>query len=103
MSAKDPGSIAIDVAKLGAFAVALPGRIHAAAQAVEAAERQLARVLVLRATGHTLKNSALAVARMALARAQRDLEDLQRIQGALPALLAPAREPRAAESAAIAL
>lgn len=93
-------SNAIDASKLEAIAAALPGRIQAAVQALTAAEQELARVLLLRAAGQTVKVSELGVARMALARTQRDLEDLQRIQGALPALLAPTPASRQAEPAA---
>lgn len=78
--------------KLAALLKALPGQIHAAAHAVSIAERRLAHVLTLRATGQPMKASELAVARMALARRHRDAEDLQRIQNVLPALLEPARE-----------
>jgi hypothetical protein len=47
----------------------------------------------MRDTGRSMKASELGVARMALARMQRDLEDLKRIQGVLPALLEQSREP----------
>ncbi|MEK6245366.1 MAG: hypothetical protein AABM33_12810 [Pseudomonadota bacterium] len=78
---------------LAALIKALPGQIHAAALAVSVAERRLAHVLTLRATGQTMKASELAVARMALARTNRDAEDLRRIQSVLPASL---EQPRVA-------
>jgi hypothetical protein len=81
-----------EASQLAALAKALPGRIQAAALAVSIAERRLAHILTMRATGQVLKASMLAVARMAVARTLRDAEDLQRIQSALPALLGPARE-----------
>ena len=65
----------------------LPGRMHAAARAVEDAERHLAQLLTLRAAGHSVKGNEIAVARMAQSRALRDAEDLRRIQSALPAML----------------
>lgn len=92
-----------EASKLAALAKALPGQIHAAAHAVSIAERHLARVLTLRATGQAMKASGLAVARMALARTQRDAEDLQRIQSLLPTLLEQARvSPQTVRLAAVA-
>lgn len=91
-----------EASKIAALAKALPGQIHAAAHAVSVAERRLAHVLTLRATGHTMKASELAVARRALARTQRDAEDLQRIQSVLPALLEQARvSPQTVRLAAV--
>jgi phage terminase Nu1 subunit (DNA packaging protein) len=81
-----------NASKLAALAEALPGQIRAAAQAISLAERRLADVLTLRATGQEVKASALASARMALARTQRDAQDLQRIQDALPVLLKQTRD-----------
>jgi hypothetical protein len=73
--------------KLAELSRSLPEQIHAAAQAISIAERDLADVLTLRATGHAVKGSKISAARMALARALRHAEDLQRIRGALPAAL----------------
>ena len=78
---------ALDASKLAALAAALPGRLQAAAQAFLDAERRLAHVLLRRETGEPLKTSEIGVARMALARTQRDLEDLKKLQDALPELL----------------
>jgi len=66
---------------------ALPGQIHAAARAVSLAERSLADILILRATGQLVQGSRISAARMALARSQRDADDLQRIHNVLPAML----------------
>jgi hypothetical protein len=85
-------------AKLVELSRALPGQIHAAVQAISLAERRLAEVLTLRATGQTVKRSQIATARMALARAQRDAEDLQSIQSVVPSLLERARAPAKTES-----
>lgn len=76
-----------DESKAAELSKALPDQIHAAAQAIAHAELRLADILTRRATGEAVKASRLAVARMTLARTQRDAEDLQRILRALPALL----------------
>ena len=76
-----------DPTRLAALQQALPARVQAAARAVLDAESRLAQVLAWRAAGQTVNRSDVAVARMALQRAQRDAEDLHRIQGVLPELL----------------
>jgi hypothetical protein len=81
-----------DASEVASLAAALPGRLHAATQTMLLAERRLAHALLMRDTGRPMKASELGVARMALARTQRDLEDLKRIQGLLPGLLEQSRE-----------
>lgn len=71
----------------GELARALPALILAAAKAVPIAEQRLGYILALRAAGQPLKGSDISSARMALARALRDAEDLQRIQSVLPLIL----------------
>ena len=73
--------------KLAELSRSLPEQIHAAAQAISIAERDLADVLTLRAIGQAVKGSRISAARMALARALRHAEDLQRIRSVLPAAL----------------
>ena len=87
----------VDATKLAVLGMALPARIHAAAQAILVAEQRLAYILILRAAGQLLKPSEISVARMALARAQRDHEDLQTIQRVLPNLLDHACESHQTE------
>jgi hypothetical protein len=77
---------------------ALPEQIHAAAQAISLAEQRLAEVLTLRATGQAVKRSQIATARIALDKARRDAEDLQRIQSVVRAALERTREPPKTES-----
>jgi hypothetical protein len=67
---------------------ALPARLQAAALALAHAERRLGQLLALRAAGQAFRRSEIAGARMTLDRARRDADDLQRIQAALPELLA---------------
>ena len=81
-----------EASKFAALEKSLPNRIRAAAQEVADAERHLAQVLTKRAAGEPVRGAQVAVARMALARALRDAEDLRRIQGALPAMLGQARD-----------
>ena len=76
---------------LAALATTLPGQMRAAAQTILLAERHLARVLTLRATGQQVRGPEISTARMALARAQRHAEDLQRIYDALPESLKQVR------------
>ena len=89
-----------DTLEIAELAAALPGRIHAVTQAMLLAERRLAHALLMRDTGRPMKASELGVARMALARMQRDLDDLKRIQGALPGLLEQSRDSRHTEHVA---
>lgn len=79
---------AVELSQLAALQQSLPDRMRLAARAVAEAELRLAEILTLRAAGQTLRRSEIAVARMALDRALRDAEDLQRIQSALPDLIA---------------
>lgn len=81
----------LEVSKLLELQKSLPERAHAAAQAVRHAEQRLALVLIRRAAGQAIKGFEVAVARMALSKALRDAEDLQRIQSTLPAMLELAR------------
>jgi hypothetical protein len=78
----------IEISQLATLQHSLPGKMRQAAIAVAEAEQRLAEVLTLRAAGEKPKRSELAVARMTLDRAMRDAEDLERIQAALPAMLA---------------
>jgi hypothetical protein len=70
-----------NASKLAELSRTLPDQIHSAAQAVALAERRLGEVLILRLTGEEVKRSQIATARMALARAQRDADDLKQILG----------------------
>jgi len=67
----------------------LPQMLEAAARELEQAESALARLLARRAAGISVRRSEVGTARMAHSRAQRDLEDLRRIEARLPALLQP--------------
>jgi len=80
-----------DNSRLAALAKILPGQMRAAAQTILLAEQHLARVLTLRATGQQVRGPEISTARMALARAQRHAEDLQRIYDALPESLKQVR------------
>ena len=81
-----------ETSKLAALEKSLPDRIRAAAREVSIAEQHLAQILTTRAAGEPVRGAGVAVARMALARAQRNAEDLQRIRNALPAMLEQARD-----------
>jgi hypothetical protein len=76
-----------EISRLAALQHSLPERMRVAARTVAQAERHLAEVLTLRAAGQEFTRSEIAGARMALDRAVRDAEDLQRIQAALPEML----------------
>jgi hypothetical protein len=78
---------AVEHLQLVALQQTLPEKMRVAARAVAQAERQLAKVLTLRAAGREFRRSEIAGARMALDRAIRDAEDLQRIQAALAEML----------------
>ena len=77
----------LDVAKLRKLQKDLPARVLAAVQALRLAELSLAQLLTKRAAGQATRGFEVAGARMALSKASRDVEDLQRIEGALPAML----------------
>jgi len=85
----------VEVTKLLELQESLPSRVQAAAQAVRDAELRLAQVLTKRAAGKSTGSSEVGGARMALSKALRDADDLQRVQSVLPAMLESARgEPR---------
>jgi hypothetical protein len=93
----------IEASKLVNLAKDLPERLAAVAHASAAAERQLTRILVMRAAGVAVKPSDVAVARMTLARSLRDVEDLQKIKKVLPSLLEQAGvSPQTVRLAAVA-
>jgi hypothetical protein len=77
----------VDPTRLTTLHRSLPARVEAAARAVLEAQSRLGQILAWRAAGLTIKRSDLAVARMALMRAERDAEDLQRISAVLPGMM----------------
>src|SRR6185436_430468 len=77
----------VEVTKLLELQESLPGRVQAAAQVVRDAELRLAQVLTKRAAGKSTGSSEVGGARMALSKALRDADDLQRVQSVLPAML----------------
>ena len=85
------------LSRLAALEKALPGRIRAAVHAVSIAGQHLARVLALRAAGQSVKATEISIARMALSRARRDAEDLQRMREILPAMFEQALDAPAGE------
>ena len=91
-----------DAAELAALAIALPGRIQAATEAIAAAEQRLAHALMKRDSGRPMKISEIATARMALARTKRNLDDLKLVESTLPDLLDRARAARQPERRAVA-
>ena len=88
----------VEISKLAELQKSLASRMYAAAHALSDAEQRLAHVLTLRAAGEPINGAEISVARMALSRALRNAEDLQRIQSVLPAMLEQARDARPAET-----
>ena len=88
-----------EASNLAVLENSLPNRIRAAAHEVSIAEQHLGQVLALRAAGETIKGADISVARMALARALRNAEDLRRIQDVLPAMRKSTDDTARAESA----
>jgi hypothetical protein len=82
---------AVELSQLTVLQESLPDRTRAATRAVAHAELRLAEILTLRAAGQSFRRSEIAGARMALDRALRDAEDLQRIEAVLPELIAGQR------------
>ena len=91
---------AAEIARLQELQQSLPRRFQEATQAVSDTEQDLARLLAMRTAGLDVRGSQVATARMAHARALRDLDDLRKMQAVLPDLLR-ASEPvlRVAHSA----
>ena len=87
-----------EASKLETLEKSLPNRIRMAAHEVSIAEQHLAQLLTLRAAGETVKGAEIAVARMALARTLRNVEDLGRVQSVLPAMLEQAHDTKPAAS-----